>query len=215
MAVGPGNAESLLVNFVNIETAQPIPGNQGDVVVFKHDPFEFNNLRTSATYLGANDAINVDPTINPGLDVDFAFPADEIGIALWRKPLGFSTSSLLPTVGQCRQRSSRLAERRELDISVTDVAGNVIAGFGTNDATSDERVRIPAVAGQTYYLRVFANGTALNVYNITVDNYAPPTPRDMELLDNPVGDGLNSDTGRSQFDNVTRDDTPTLVFRSR
>ncbi len=47
------------------------------MVVFKHDPFEFNDARTLATHLGANSAINVDPTINPGADPNFGFPADQ------------------------------------------------------------------------------------------------------------------------------------------
>lgn len=216
MSIGPGNAEPLVVTFSGIETAQPIAGNGGDVVVFKHDPFEFNDARTLATYLGANSAINVDPVINPGLDPVFGFPADED----WYRVVA-ETTGVLDFQVYFRQLANvpsgrpGLPNAGNLDISVTDAAGNVIAGFGTNDSNDNERVRIPAVAGQTYYLRVFANGTALNTYNITVDNYAGGVPRDMELLDNPVGDPppANSDTGRSQFDNVTRDNTPTLVFR--
>ncbi len=214
MSVGPGNAEPLIVSYSGIETAQPIAGAGGDVVVFKNDPFEFNNARTLATYLGANSAINVDPTINPGLDPAFGFPADED----WYRVVAEKTGVLdfqvyfrqVATVGSGRPG---LPNAGNLDIAVTDAAGNVVSGFGNNDASNDERVRIPAVAGQTYYLRVFANGNAVNTYNITVANYVPPTPRDLELLDNPVGDLANSDTGRSQFDNITRDNTPTLVFR--
>ena len=218
MTVGPGNAEPLIATFVNVEVAQPIAGAGGDVVVFKHDPYEFNNARTLATYLGAHDAINVDPTINPGVDPSFGFPADED----WYRVVAETTGVLdfqvyFRQVGPVASGRPGLPNAGNLDIQVTDAAGNVISGFGTNDATDDERVRIPAVAGQTYYLRVFANGAAINTYNITVDNYAPPTPTDLELLDNPVTLDpplpSNSDTGRSQFDNITRDNTPTLVFR--
>ena len=176
-----------------------------------------------------------------------------------------------------------------LDINVLDASGNIIAGFGANDATSDERVRIPAVAGQTYFLQVFGNGgNAINVYNFSVVNTAPPVPYDLELNDiiqvgtvtaaasaasftatlappngvlpptnfdfngktveftsgpnigrtavinafnngtgvfgvnagliaTPmVGDTFvieSTDTGRSQFDDVTRDSTPIITFR--
>ncbi|MFO0943474.1 MAG: dockerin type I domain-containing protein [Pirellulales bacterium] len=216
MSNGPGNEEPLVVTYTSIETAQPIVGNGGDVVVFKHDPFEFNNFRTNATYLGANSAINVDPVINPGVDPIFGFPGDED----WYRVVAESTGVLdfqvyFRQVATVASGRPGLPNAGNLDISVTDAAGNVVAGFGTNDNTNDERVRIPAIAGQTYYLRVFANGAAINTYDITVDNYAAPIPRDIELLDNPVGDPppANSDTGRSQFDNVTRDNTPTLVFR--
>ncbi len=216
MSIGPGNAEPLIVTYTSIETAQPIVGNGGDVVVFKHDPFEFNDFRTNATYLGANSAINVDPVINPGVDPIFGFPGDED----WYRVVA-ETTGVLDFQVYFRQLANVASGRPglpnagNLDIAVTDVAGNVVAGFGTNDNTNDERIRIPAIAGQTYYLRVFANGAAINTYDITVDNYAAPVPRDIELLDNPVGDPppANSDTGRSQFDNVTRDNTPTLVFR--
>ena len=126
-------------------------------------------------------------------------------------------------VGPVASGRPGLPNSGNLDIQVTDAVGNVIAGFGTNDATDDERVRIPVVAGRTYYLRVFANGTAINVYNITVDNYVPPVPYDIELDDLPVNPlyvcpqvnpaAANSDTGRSQFDNITCDATPTIRFR--
>ena len=216
MAIGTGNAEALIVNFSDIEVAQPIPGAGGDVVVFKHDPYEFNNARTLATYLGASESINVDPTINPGLDAAFGFPADEDWFRVVAEKTGVLDFQVyFRQVATVPSGRPGLPNAGNLDIAVTDAAGNVVTGFGINDNSNDERIRIPAIAGQTYYLRVFANGNALNTYNITVDNYVPPTPRDMELLDNPVGDPppANSDTGRSQFDNITRDNTPTLVFR--
>jgi Ca2+-binding RTX toxin-like protein len=216
MAIGPGNTEPLIVNFTNVEVAQPVAGAGGDVVFFKHDEFEYNDARTLATYLGSGDAINVDPNINPGLDPIFGLPSDEDWFRVVAERTGVLDFQVyFRQVGPVASGRPGLPNSGNLDIAVTDAAGNVIAGFGVNDATSDERVRIPAVAGQTYYLRVFANLAAINTYSVTVDNYAPPVPRDMELLDNPVGDPppANSDTGRSQFDNVTRDNTPTLVFR--
>ena len=96
-------------------------------------------------------------------------------------------------------RKERTATRRgafQGDDRRTLIAG---AGpnFGTNDGgaelnvdgdafAEDERIRIPAVAGQTYYLRVFGagtNSTSINNYNITVINIEPPVPFDIELLD--------------------------------
>ncbi len=107
-----------------------------------------------------------------------------------------------------------------LDINVLDAAGAIIAGFGANDDDDDERVRIPAVEGQTYFLQVLGVGAAINAYNLSVVNHAPPTPYALELLDNPAdgttlppGTSVNSDTGRSQFDNHTYDNTPSLFFR--
>jgi hypothetical protein len=92
---------------------------------------------------------------------------------------------------------------------------------------SNERIRIPAVAGQTYYLRVFPNGTAINTYSITTINTPAPVPFDIELLDTPVNlatnsttgapgataVGVSSDTGRSRFDDITFDNDPTIRIR--
>lgn len=193
------------VVFVNVERIDAV-GTGANLVVFKHDPFESNDTLATATHLGSGETINVDPTIDPGADVPFGLPGDED----WFRVVAEKTGTLDFQVF-FRQQAG-LPTNGNIDIEVRDAAGNLIAGFGTNDATDDERVRIPAVQGQTYYLRVLG---AINVYSITVVNLPPPVPTDLELLDNPVGDPppLNSDTGRSQFDNTTRDNTPTLVFR--
>ncbi len=215
ITTGPANPEAMVVTFTNVEIAQPIAAADGDIVVFKHDPFEFNDARTLATYLGAGDAINVDPNINPpaaaGLPVDqdyYRVVAERTGV------LDFQVYfRQIATVNSGRPG---LPGAGDLDIQILDVAGNVIANFGNNDADDDERKRIPAVAGQTYYLRVFGVGNAINNYTFTVDNYEPPTPANIELLDNPVTvdpPPSNSDTGRSQLDNITRNPTPTLIFR--
>ena len=115
-----------------------------------------------------------------------------------------------------------------LSAAAGKLGGTVTVAFSVNVATTGnavadqgyvrtaERVRIPAIAGQTYYLRVFGSSNAVvNGYDVTVVNDAPPVPYDLELQDTPVGDPppLNSDTGRSQFDNHTRDNTPTIYFR--
>ena len=81
-----------------------------------------------------------------------------------------------------------------LALEVLDAAGNVIAHtattavFGTVGTTANARIRIPAVQGQSYWLHVFganADGTpnvlAVNGYNATIVNTAPPVPTDLEL----------------------------------
>ncbi|HUG70935.1 MAG TPA: dockerin type I domain-containing protein [Pirellulaceae bacterium] len=214
-----------------------IDGN-GRLFVFKHDPHEQNQSLPTATFLGANQTTNLDATIDPGVDVPFGTPGDED----WYRVVAETTGTLDFQV-YFRQRGT-LANGRaglpgdgNLDIAVYDADGLVngvplaIAGngtFGTNDATNDERVRIPAVAGQSYYLRVVGASlpagndvnasSAINVYNVAVINTAPPVPFDIELKDRPAGDNppappANSDTGRSQFDNVTRSTTPTIFLR--
>ena len=75
----------------------------------------------------------------------------------------------------------------DLDIHVFDSDGQLVAsGISVND---DERIRIPVVQGQVYYLHVAAgdpNDLAVNNYSITTINAAPPVPFDLELADNLV-----------------------------
>ncbi|WP_146522014.1 dockerin type I domain-containing protein [Stieleria varia] len=233
--VGPGNAEPLLNVFSGIEFVDFVDengvaiDNSGgpQLTVFKHDPFELNNDRFTATYLGSGSTINVDPTIDPGpLANPFGDGQNLGGDRDYYRLVAESTGTLdlqvyFRQIGALASGRPGLPNNGNLDINVRDAAGNVIAGFGANDATDDERVRIPAVAGETYYLEVFGNGgNAINVYNFSVVNHAPPVPYALELLDNPAdgttnppGGSVNSDTGRSQFDNHTYDNTPTLFFR--
>ena len=234
--IGPGNAEPLLNVFSEVENIDFVDdagvaitndpaGPQ--LVVFKHDPFESNDDRFTATYLGSDHTINVDPTIDPGpLANPFGDGQNFAGDSDYYRVVAETTGTLdfqvyfrqVPALASGRPG---LPNDGNLDINVRDANGNIIAGFGVNDADDDERVRIPAVEGQTYYLEVFGNnGDAINIYNFTVVNHEPPVPFDLELLDNPAdgttnppGTSTNSDTGRSQFDNHTYDSTPTLFFR--
>ncbi len=236
VTVGPGNIRPFFnifsgierVDFVDENGAQIVNAAAGpQLVVFKHDPFESNDDRFNSTYIGANQSINIDPTIDPG-PVANPFgdgqnlPGDQDFYRVVAEVNGILDFQVyfrqVPTLASGRPG---LPNDGNLDIQVLDAAGNSIANFGlNNDNTTDERIRIPAVAGQTYYLRVFGNGAGINTYNFTVTNHAPPVPFDLELDDapangatNPPGQADNSDTGRSQFDNHTYDTTPTLIFR--
>ncbi|MEX2174318.1 MAG: dockerin type I domain-containing protein, partial [Pirellulaceae bacterium] len=309
------------VEFTSLNPLNPVTGGTGadglgTLFVFRHDPFEANDSRTSATFLGSNSAINVDPTIDPGVDsagTGFDLPGDED----WYRIVAQHTGDLDIRVfhriqGSLANGRAGLPGGGNLDIALYDADGLsapatpfIVAGggsFGTNDADDDERIRIPAVEGQTYYLRVrgapaagpLSNGTpdfpntsdAVNVYNVSVINTPAPVPFDLELNDiiatgtvtvapNGIsftanaalaaaagfydgkdivftGGPLNgirgrvlssigatftfapgtfsaldvlpgligssfqiesTDTGRSQFDNVTRDNTPTIFLR--
>ncbi|HND52074.1 MAG TPA: hypothetical protein PLV92_06750, partial [Pirellulaceae bacterium] len=255
VSIGPGNAETFETVFAGIErvqflnedgsTVNSTPGAASRLVVFKHDTFEYNDDRFTASYLGVNSSINVDPNIDPGAVL---FPFDGMAIpgdSDWYR-LGAEVTGTMDFQVFFEEISNIVSSGRpglpnngNLNIEVYDVDGTLIAGnnpllWGSNDSVNEldtdgdafnenERVRIPVVQGQTYYLRVFGVGTAINAYNITVQNEAPPVVFDIELNDlNPVGmptnppgqpGNPNSDTGRSQFDNHTYDNTPTFVFR--
>ncbi|HUT13235.1 MAG TPA: hypothetical protein VMY42_22290 [Thermoguttaceae bacterium] len=176
--------------------------------------YEQNEFRATAAYLGSGETINVEnlailPNANEHRFVPedqdyFRLVAGRTGTLDFHAYFRMFDPGLLPAGG-------------DIDIEVLDedgtvIAGTVATGFGTPDATPNARVRIPAVAGKTYYLHVFgADNLVVNGYDLTILNEAPPVPRDIELRDTPVGS--NSDTGRSQFDNVTHDNTPTIYFR--
>jgi len=222
--LGPINPEPLLAVFDGIERIDFVDDSGTSVderlVVFKHDPFESNDNRFNATYLGSGHVLNLDPTIDPGPISDpFGDGQNLSGDRDFYRVVAETTGTMdfqiyfREVVG--------LPNNGNLDINVRDANGNIINGFGTNDSDDDERVRIPVVEGQTYYLEVFGNnGDAINVYDISIINHAPTVPYALELLDNPAdgtpnppGTSVNSDTGRSQYDNITYDDTPTLFFR--
>ena len=68
--------------------------------------------------------------------------------------------------------------------SATAAAGNQAGTFGADGGIGNPnaRIRIPVVAGQTYYLEVVrATGPVVNGYSATIINTAPPSPFDLEL----------------------------------
>lgn len=199
------------VTFDGIEEVNPLNGpltradQSARLVVFPLDPFEVNgsldnDSRALATYLGSGAAINLDPNISPAGDVDmYQFVASQTGTMDFQ--VYFEQNVGLPGDGN-------------LDIQVLDTNGNVIGSSTSSD--SNERVRIPAVQGQTYYLKVFgATGIELNTYQMSVINDPAPVPFNLELDDSQTTPptNVNSDTGRSQLDNVTSDNTPTILLR--
>jgi hypothetical protein len=196
------------VEFVQVAPLNPITGGtgsdgEGRLLVFKPDRFESNDSLPNATFLGPG-AINVEAVIDPGADIPFNMPGDED----WYRIVAEVTGTLDIQVyfrqqGTLANGRAGLPGDGNLDIALYDADGLVngvaapIAGtgaFGTNDATDDERIRIPAVAGQTYYLRIAGAplpagdaqnlSAAINIYNLSVLNHAPPVPFDLELADN-------------------------------
>jgi len=213
------------IAYENVEVVAPlvaaVDADTGDpnLLILGPDMYEQNEYRATAAYLGSGDALNVQNlAIFPNSSEHPDVPAD---VDYFR--VVAETTGVLDFTIYFHDLNGLVTGDGNLDIRVLDSDGSVIAGtgtFGNQDGTEDARIRIPAVAGQTYYLHVAGDvADVVNGYDLTVDNYAPPTPFDLELEDAPVGDDTlndipsNSDTGRSQFDNNTRDNTPTLLFR--
>ena len=181
--------ERIDVTPVNNITGRTGTDGQGRLFIFKADPFEANDQLFSATFLGSGANINVDPTIDPGPG-DLSGPGDQD----WYRFVADSTGTLdvqimFTSQGTLGNGRTGLPGNGNLDLNAFDVAGNLITGFGSNENTAtdvDERIRIPVVAGQTYFVQVVAGATnpdAINIYNLTAINDAPPVPFDLELND--------------------------------
>ncbi|MEM7311707.1 MAG: dockerin type I domain-containing protein [Planctomycetota bacterium] len=211
------------ITYINTEIVSPnvvVTAGVPQLLVMGPDPSEPNEYRTNATHLGAGATVNLDNlAIFPNFGEHPGVPADTDFFQIVAE-----TTGTLDVTAHFEIYGALLPGGGDLTINALDSAGNVIAGagaFGNADGTADARVRFPAVQGQTYFIRV--TGTTddvVNGYELTVTNEAPPVPYDLELRDipvdgtnNPPGGSANSDTGRSQNDNVTYDNTPTVWFR--
>ncbi|HET7696707.1 MAG TPA: Ig-like domain-containing protein [Vicinamibacterales bacterium] len=97
----------------------------------------------------------------------------------------------------------------DLDIQVRDKFNNAVATSSTGlDSNNLETLTIPAVAGEAYFLRVFAEpGQAppINVYDLDILNTPAPTPFGLSLA-------AADDTGGNGLDNITNDPMPTITL---
>jgi len=225
---GAGNAPTQFpdVSYTDVEVVSPLLDEpvEPHLMILGPDQFEQNEFRNTAAFIGAGSALNVtDLAIFPVVGEHAFVPADND----WFRFVAQTTGTLDIQVYFQGYDTELLPEGGDIDIEVYDATTlTPIAGtgdFGDNEAPvdADERVRIPVVAGQSYFLRAFGRDPAgLNGYDMTIINEAPPTPFDIELDDRPVngatnppGQDDNSDTGRSQFDDITYDTTPTVFLR--
>ncbi len=178
------------INYVNIQNVSPLVSGTGltpNLLVMGPDLNEPNDTLANATFLGSGSTLQVqNAEIFPN-NTEFPFvPADQDFYRVVAQSTGtidfdvfFRTFSaaLLPSGGQ-------------LDLQAFDAAGDLIANatqpsggtFGADPGTGNARIRIPVVAGQSYYLRVHGDTPGVvNGYNMTVINTPTPTPYDLEL----------------------------------
>ncbi len=232
ITVGPANAAPAVVDFTGIDFVNPIPATGGRVVTFPFDVYESNNFQVNAFDLGAPTTTTVNASIDPAADATFGLPGDSDWFKVEANVTGTLDFQLffseLATVASGRPG---LPGAGNLDLSVVDAAGNVISSSTSTD--NNERVRIPVVQGQSYFAHIVGATAAINGYSLTVINAAPPTPFNLELSRSipngepgsplPPAGGPDtgdlpttapaSDTGRSQFDNVTDTNKPTIFIR--
>ena len=189
------------ISYENVEVVSPNVISGDNVLILGPDMHEENEYYQTASILGTADVINLQNlAIFPNMDEHPGVPADQDYFAVKAENTGtldiaisFRTfdPALFPAGGQ-------------LGIEVVDSTGVVIAGdgtfvvdivpsgFGAYDADPNARVRFPALAGQTYYVRVFGqtdqapfddDGQVVNGYDMTIINEAAPVPYDIELGD--------------------------------
>jgi Big-like domain-containing protein len=162
------------------------------------DGLEPNESRDSAVaaLLGANNTyVQPNLTLHTATDVDF-----------------FRVVAL---------NTGKLDVEIEFNELIADLRVLAIDRFGTTVATgaqttsrpgnSVERLTIPVVDGQSYYIEVLdpnAPNTFApqSTYGLTVVNRAAPVPFGIDLV-------AASDSGRDNADNVTNDTTPTILLR--
>ena len=222
------------ISYRDIEVVSPITdpgvGRDNNLLIAGPDLYEPNQFRATAAFLGSGERINVSNlVIFPNWGEHRFVPADED----WFRVVAYQTGTLDVQAYFRQFDPALLPAGGDLQLEIYDEDGTLIAGngplFGTNDTDDDERVRIPVVAGETYYVRVFGapagspTSPVVNAYDLTIINDLPPTPYDLELDDLPTDpnydctddppSALNSDTGRNQTDNVTCDNSPTIVLR--
>lgn len=184
--------------------------SSGRLVVFKYDPFENNDSHSSAWHLGGGVTTNVDPTIDPAGDSAFGVPGDSDFFRFVAAETGTLDIQVyfteVPTLANGRNGLPGDGNLNAVvfDSDGTPGASNPIAtGSAMTDSAGNvtgERVVVPVIRNQTYFLRVTgATAEAINSYNFTAVNVTSPVPESVDLV-------ATADSGRSDTDNVTNSD---------
>lgn len=167
------------LNFTSIETLI-IP-----------DRFELNNTVATATFLGSPPYVTLDRLSIHSVD-DPNTPANEADIDYFRYT-AHDTGYLVVN----SFFSGGAVAGSDLTLQIRDSADNILATINTN-GVDGERLVVPVVSQQVYYIRVSGTNplTDTNNYNLEIENFKAPVPTVVDLL-------AISDTGRSDSDNIT------------
>jgi hypothetical protein len=202
------------------------------LLILGPDIYEQNETRANAAFLGSASTINaphesifpnsLEHRFAPADQDYYRFVAQNTGTLDFQVYFRLFDPTLFPGGGNLNIQA--------LDAAGNVLASGAPPVFGSVGSTADARIRIPVVQGQTYYLHVFganangtANGLVVNGYDMTIINTAPPTPATIELSNSTPNGEPNSplstagtpdtgdlppnappsDSGRSQFDDVT------------
>ena len=179
----------------NITAATGADG-EGQLVVFKHDPFESNNSFVNATFLGSGATINVDPDnrsrsrsqlrrrCRPGLVPVCAAETGTLDFQVFFEEIETLANGRAGLPGDGDIDITNLRQRRRSHRA------------SSTSVTDNERATIPVVRNETYYMQVRGFVHAINVYNFTVINVPAPVPQLVDLT-------AATDSGRSDTDDIT------------
>jgi hypothetical protein len=151
------------------------------------DQFEPNNTIADATVLGSvPEVILTDLTIHDAADVDvFRITANETGKLI--------VNVLFEDVSG------------DLNARILDTNGNLIADSAS--ITDNERLVIPVVGQETYYVEVNGFGDDTNCYDLELENFAVPIPQAPVLHP-------DDDNGISDDDNITDVTDPVVLVQA-
>src|SRR5581483_1736681 len=136
---------------VSANTATNAATHQQQTLTMGPDLYDPNGSLNNAAYLGTGATINAtNLAIFPNAFEHRFLQAEQD----WFRVVAQSTGTMDFQI-YFNQYAGFLPGNGELQIQVYDSKGNQIADFGVNDQTSDQRRRIPVVAGETYYLQVY------------------------------------------------------------
>lgn len=178
-------------------------GNQGAGQAMMFDVFSID--AAFADRFEPNDSIQ--PGVPTDLGAHATYSQPELTIHTELDEDFFRVTAL--ATGKLRFELSQNARLADLDLQVRDKF-NQAAGTSSTalDSNGTEAVTIPVVAGENYYVRVFAQAgefPATAVYDLNIVNTAAPVPFSIALTP-------GSDTGWYPNDNVTNTTTPSVAL---
>ncbi len=147
------------------------------------DAYEPNNTRGSATPLGSAPAVFLtDLTIGSGDEDFFQYTAHDTGKLV--------VNALFDDIAG------------DIDLEILDSNGNLLAR--ASSTTDNENLVIPVVSQETYFIHVVGfPAFAVNEYSLEIENFPAPVPVVVDLR-------ATSDSGRTDVDDNTNDQTPTI-----
>ena len=188
------------INYVNVQTVSPkvfvnVQPNQADqpnLLILGPDLNEPNEFQQNAAFVGSGSTLQIQhASIFPNSAEYPGVPGDNDYYRVVAQ-----TTGTLDFQVYFKLYPGLLPQGGNLALEVLDAAGHVIGRatitpelFGTHGTAANARVRIPAVAGQSYYLHVFGgpnadnqpNPLVVNGYDATIIDTPDPVPSDLQL----------------------------------